>query len=306
MVSTILKYYDEVEPMKVCHFMNVVCYSVCVGVRCERASALLCEKIATEDDMKYLGIKGVYQLQGGIDKYFKMFPNGGYWNGKNYVFDKRFSHCPPMIEDSVCDEEQKQPISKCEACTKPWDQYRGNKRRCPTCGVPSLICRECFLADEDGTKKLDKSIRCKLCVEQNITSKSQIKERERQELKEYENKATMKKRNPDSTNNDVPETVVENPENITRLYVSNLCRNRMDEHELIKALPGATHVVWLKDRTTGNFNGSCLVEMESPDAASKAVGSRNGMLVLGRPMRLKFQKADAKDVWPPPSAIKLV
>jgi hypothetical protein len=257
--------------------------------------------------MKNLGIKGVYQLQGGIDKYFKMFPDGGYWNGKNYVFDKRFSHCPPLIEASVCDEQQKQPIGKCEACRKPWDQYRGNKRRCPTCGVPSLICRECFTADEEGTKKLDKSVRCELCVEQNITSKHQIKERERQELNEYETKVAMKKRIPESTSNDTPATTVcKNPENITRLYVTNLCRNRMNEQELLKALPEATHVLWLKDRNTGKFNGSCLVEMESPDAASHAVCNGNGMMVLGRPMRVKFQKANSKDVWPPPSAIKLV
>merc|ERR1711937_477576 len=49
-------------------------------------------------DVKDLNIKGVYQLQGGIDKYFREFPDGGYWVGKNYVFDKRFSHAPPAIE----------------------------------------------------------------------------------------------------------------------------------------------------------------------------------------------------------------
>lgn len=61
------------------------------GVRCERASALLRHKIETEDDVADLGIKGVYQLQGGIDKYFKHFPDGGNWAGKNYVFDSEFS-----------------------------------------------------------------------------------------------------------------------------------------------------------------------------------------------------------------------
>ena len=59
------------------------------GVRCERASALLRHKIETEDDVSNLGIKGVYQLQGGIDKYFKHFPDGGNWAGKNYVFDSK-------------------------------------------------------------------------------------------------------------------------------------------------------------------------------------------------------------------------
>ena len=31
----------------------------------------------------------MYQLQGGIEKYFKEFPDGGHWRGKNFVFDKR-------------------------------------------------------------------------------------------------------------------------------------------------------------------------------------------------------------------------
>ncbi len=53
------------------------------GVRCERASALLRTKIETEEDTKALDIKGVYQLQGGIDKYFRDFPEGGWWKGKS-------------------------------------------------------------------------------------------------------------------------------------------------------------------------------------------------------------------------------
>merc|ERR1719162_1503900 len=68
------------------------------GIRCERASALLKNKMETEEDTKKLGVKGVYQLQGGIDKYFKKFPDGGDWHGKNYVFDKRFAHAPPKID----------------------------------------------------------------------------------------------------------------------------------------------------------------------------------------------------------------
>jgi len=40
-----------------------------------------------DPSIKELGIQEVYQLQGGIDKYFKEFPDGGYWQGKNYVSD---------------------------------------------------------------------------------------------------------------------------------------------------------------------------------------------------------------------------
>ena len=113
------------------------------GVRCERASALLKQKMDTEEDTKSLGIKGVYQLQGGIDKYFKEFPMGGMWRGKNYVFDKRFAHAPPGIVGAVGDRKgdddvdayddireevnKKGPVDaadgilgKCEACSKPW------------------------------------------------------------------------------------------------------------------------------------------------------------------------------------------
>ena len=38
-----------------------------------------------DPEIKDLGIQEVYQLQGGIDKYFKQFPDGGFWKGKNYV-----------------------------------------------------------------------------------------------------------------------------------------------------------------------------------------------------------------------------
>ena len=127
------------------------------GIRCERASALLKYKMETDPEIKSLGIKGVYQLQGGIDKYFKEFPDGGYWQGKNYVFDKRFSHAPPKVDgmlhsgsggavaktkqqgdgdttkpsaDQISEERKQEEQSndkkigimgKCEACHKPWD-----------------------------------------------------------------------------------------------------------------------------------------------------------------------------------------
>lgn len=52
------------------------------GVRCERASALLKREVGDS-------VRGVFQLQGGIEKYMQEFPDGGYWHGKNFVFDKR-------------------------------------------------------------------------------------------------------------------------------------------------------------------------------------------------------------------------
>ena len=291
------------------------------GVRCERASALLRQKMETEDDVKELNIKGVYQLQGGVDKYFKSFPDGGFWKGKNYTFDKRFSHAPPNLainnnsqisaSSSLSSNNHEIILGKCEACSKPWDMYRG-KRRCPTCGVPSLICKDCFEKDTNNIKKLDKTIRCKLCIEQNITSKLQIKQNEIYELEHYALKQREKmklKQQPEKSKimlsneksnvlNHNDDAGIRNPENITRLFVKNMCIKNMDEETLCQTLPGITHIQWLSDRLTGKFYGSAFVEMATPEDASHAV-AKNGKKILGRPIVIKFQKADGKDIWPP-------
>lgn len=52
------------------------------GVRCERASVLLNQHLGDK-------VNGIYQLQGGIEKYMQEYPDGGFWKGKNYTFDKR-------------------------------------------------------------------------------------------------------------------------------------------------------------------------------------------------------------------------
>ena len=235
------------------------------GVRCERASALLKYKMETDDSVKDLNIKGVYQLQGGIDKYFKEFPEGGYWEGKNYTFDKRFAHAPPAKSEA-------EVMGSCHGCGKPWDMYRG-KRRCPTCGVPSLICRDCFQAN--------RRVQCSLCVEEKITSKAQLKDRE---------EAMSRRVN-----------VAPNPNRVTRLYVKNMCRKHMDQATLMDTLSGITHIVWRNDRKSGEFLGSAWVEMATPEDAAFAVGL-NGMRVLNRPLYITFQPPDGKDAWPPPSS----
>ena len=92
--------------------------------------------------------------------------------------DKRFAHAPPVAENlgrkkSIQDDEDKnnettqgeEILSTCQACKKPWDKYRG-KRRCPTCGVPLLICKNCHSNDRKKVKKLDISVRCDLCIKE--------------------------------------------------------------------------------------------------------------------------------------------
>ena len=43
-----------------------------------------------EDDLE---TKGIFHVRGGIDRYLKTFPEGGYWKGRNYLFDLRGEQC---------------------------------------------------------------------------------------------------------------------------------------------------------------------------------------------------------------------
>ena len=242
------------------------------------------ESVNNISDLSYFGIM--------------KFEDGGHWKGKNYVFDKRFAHAPPK----VCTDEE--PLSKCEKCHKPWDKFK-NKRRCPTCGVPSLVCKDCF--DAYPEIKKDKSLRCDLCVKQNITSKYQWRDIERKELEEFE----AKKYKSDSSKQEVKKSlngidsskfkIDPNEEGITRLFLANLCTKNMNEEVLCEFLPGITHLLWVTDRKTGKFFGKAFVEMKTPEDAGNAVG-KNGMKVLGRSIRIQYQKADCKDMWPPPNS----
>jgi predicted sulfurtransferase len=141
------------------------------GVRCERASAFLNHTMGDQ-------LQGVYQLQGGIERYLQTFPEGGFWRGKNFVFDKRESVSAenPNGDGGVLQKQKqhdkkkknKKEVlvdgvdTKCCLCDKPWDRYVG-KRKCETCGVPVLMCDTCLSTrhkhnnnNHDQTKDKDK------------------------------------------------------------------------------------------------------------------------------------------------------
>ncbi len=55
------------------------------------------------------------QLDGGIHRYLDAYADdGGIWVGKNYTFDKRFSHGAAKAD----------VVSKCAACAAPWERYQ--------------------------------------------------------------------------------------------------------------------------------------------------------------------------------------
>lgn len=139
------------------------------GVRCERASALIKKKYGDS-------IAGVFQLEGGIEKYLQEFPDGGFWNGKNYVFDKREAigaDCVQGVGGVVTKEQKKQlkkaVLGKCVVCKTNWDRFIG-KKKCYTCGIPVLMCDSCLSQKPDKTPGKELSVRCPLCVEEKITT----------------------------------------------------------------------------------------------------------------------------------------
>ena len=155
------------------------------GVRCERASALINHQIGKE-------IKGVYQLHGGVEKYMQEFPDGGYWKGLNYVFDKREgvgTNSAAGVGGVVGakkkkkkkkkkknnkknknndDDEDSKILGRCCICNEQWERYIG-KKKCYTCGVPVLMCDSCMSLKIEKIKGRELECRCKLCVEENIT-----------------------------------------------------------------------------------------------------------------------------------------
>jgi len=137
------------------------------GIRCERASVYLNHKLGDK-------VNGIYQLKGGIERYFKAFPDGGHWRGKNFVFDKREAvdvKNPDgdggVITNETKTTEPKIPDAKCCRCDKPWDRYVG-KKKCNTCGVPVLVCDAC-LSHVGHKKDEEAKLRCPLCVEEKVT-----------------------------------------------------------------------------------------------------------------------------------------
>jgi predicted sulfurtransferase len=151
---------DQEETKQQLEGKNVLMYCT-GGVRCERASAVLNRTLGDK-------VKGVFQLQGGIEAYLKTFKDGGHWRGKNFVFDKReaVSADNPDGDGGVV-KRKAIPVddqSTCCVCNEPWDRYVG-KKKCSTCGVPVLMCNSCM----SQKPKPGQLIRCPLCVEQDVT-----------------------------------------------------------------------------------------------------------------------------------------
>lgn len=94
------------------------------GIRCEMASAYI--------QSKGVGFENVFQLFGGIQRYMEEFPNGGYFKGKNFVFDHRIS--VGSLDGNI--------LGACLICHSPFDDY-SSRCRCKHCRMLVLVCYSC-------------------------------------------------------------------------------------------------------------------------------------------------------------------
>ncbi|KAK8651573.1 hypothetical protein V6N13_141172 [Hibiscus sabdariffa] len=99
------------------------------GIRCEVASAYIRSKGA--------GFENVFQLYGGIQRYLEQFPDGGFFRGKNFVFDHRIS--VGSSDTSI--------MGACLICSSSYDNY-SSRRRCTHCRMLVLICDSCQIKSD--------------------------------------------------------------------------------------------------------------------------------------------------------------
>uniref|UniRef100_A0A0R0I1K2 Rhodanese domain-containing protein n=1 Tax=Glycine max TaxID=3847 RepID=A0A0R0I1K2_SOYBN len=112
------------------------------GIRCEMASAYIRSKGA-----------GFENLFGGIQRYLEQFPDGGFFKGKNFVFDHRIS----------VGSSDANVIGTCLICQCSFDDY-SSRCRCAYCRMLVLVCGSC---QNESTQYV-----CELCQKQGKAVRS--------------------------------------------------------------------------------------------------------------------------------------
>ena len=155
-------------------------------------------------------------------------------------------------------------------------------------------------------------MRCDLCVEQNVLSKKELRDKELRELMEFEQRNqslithqqldSVKKKpvTPSSASSSLSRDRTTNQNGTTRLYLRNMCRHTVTEEKLMEVIPNITHIVWKVDGKSGTFFGQGWVEVKSLEDAEYAVSQSGKIIVCGRALYIEYQPPDGKDLWPPP------
>ena len=288
------KWLNAPQTQEQLHGKRVLMYCT-GGIRCERASALMDAMARTSNGA--FDPKDVVMVRGGVERYMKTFPEGGFWKGKNYLFDRRREQVPEAKTEEALAKDVE---SYCCVCRTPCAVYRGQyacagKLPPPIdfCKVPVIVCRPCA---RSGT--LDESqLFCPLCEEGFVMPQ------------EWPDILTAKRQLATATGSEVPlgaaaaggdaggaggaagkrarrEAKAAAAPPSTRLFVGSLpfVVSASELRALLQAAvdraPGAkggggesavTSIRWLSDHRTNLFYGSAFVEMRNVDAASAVV-----------------------------------
>lgn len=265
------------------------------GIRCERATALLNQMSTVCDEIKP---KGVYHCRGGIERYVKTFPTGGFWRGKNYLFDRRMEQAPSIKSAGDVENDVN---AKCCVCRKKWTVYRGQyKCNRSLCRVPVIVCDSCTYTANEYPENLV----CELCREGH---------RAPSELPDL----ISMKRDADELNHENPKVVTTPQKKPKIFYKDRLFVRRLPltvTAMMVKNELGTDNVKfihWLQDRRSAGFYGSCVLLMSDEVSTNEVLerSSRNGGIKIEK-KRVKVEQVfvrDDKDLftefvqkeWPP-------
>ena len=249
------KWLNSQETQKQLTGKNVLMYCT-GGIRCERATALLNQMSTIHQELKP---KKVYHCRGGIERYVKTFPNGGYWKGKNYLFDRRMEQTP---ENAKTFEENDDTLqdAKCCLCQTKWTIYRGQfKCNRSLCRVPVIVCDSCTAT----AIQTPEALVCTLC-QQGYKAPSEVPD-----LVAMKRKAEqLTRNNTHSDDNNNEDTNSSNKKKKSQqpkiFYKDRLFFRRVPltiSYTKIKETldGGVDKVLWLTDKHHGGFYGSCIV-----------------------------------------------
>jgi hypothetical protein len=265
------------------------------GIRCERASALLNQMSTVKEELKP---KGVYHCRGGIERYVKTFPAGGYWKGKNYLFDRRMEQTPDVKTANAVENDID---VKCCLCKVKWTVYRGQfKCNRSLCRVPVIVCESCTSA---ATEKPETLV-CELCsagyrAPSKVPDLAAMK-RKADEIVGDEHKPV------DPSTASEKQLLAKKPKTF---YKDRLFLRRVPltaSFTKIKDALGAEkvkHLKWLTDKESGGFYGSCVILMSTSDDTKQMLDkglSKTG-IKLEKKKKIKvaemFFKKDDEDLF---------
>ncbi|CAB9502980.1 UPF0176 protein [Seminavis robusta] len=300
------------------------------GIRCERATALLNQMVTASEDNNNeknenenqktdhaknndepkssedadpsfaCKPKGVYELRGGIERYVKTFPQGGFWRGKNYLFDRRMEQIP---EGRSMEDVEREIDSVCCVCHRKWTVYRG-QYSCASklCGVPVIVCTHCTTHATENPQ----SLQCDLCRE-NYRPRAAQPDLAKIKRKAEEKVLAGSGGEKDTTNNMRPAKKGKHDSRerySDRLFLSRLPLTATVTKIQQALIPVETETVistkkqkqhnsirvhWLRDQETHSFYGSCMVHMPSAALASDVIAraSETGIRLAGHKKRVK-------------------